>query len=1115
MHRSPVWLSLVLLLLFPRLAPGQTARRGELSAIPDTVSTGTIVVRLIDSGSADRALGLFRRLKLDMVETIRLGPLRIYALRPAAGADIGGTENALKGSSLFAWIERDRVIATTPETPMYPVTPPRARPAPTLASGNFPPNDPYFSAQYSLRNLGDEAGSVPGADIDISDAWAITEGSKDIVVAIGEEGFQGTHPELAGQFVDDPDQYDLMNNDFPHGTLVAGVIAAKKGNGEGIAGIAPGCRIVLAHSQYGTTLVGVLKALEKVLEWNAAVFTNSWGFFRAPLQPLQEAYDLVARTGRNGLGTLIIFAAGNDARPWVHYPGWYDRFLCVGATTRGDERWISSNYGRELDLCAPGEDIITTSPGSNYSRVSGTSLSAPIVAGAAALVFSANPLLTADSARAIIEMTCDKVGGYNYDEIREHGSWSPYTGYGRINAGRAVRMARGIADTSAGLLWPRGTEILHTGDTATLRWKAGRSVRIESRSPRGSRDLAGILPAATDSFRWAPAAADTFQIILRDGGNGTMIDSLEAPLTVRDHHYRVAVDTAAPFVSLDELAADGMLSHLVPAPHTFALPFDFTIGEDTSWCWTRETWGTSPAWVSGFMLVAGSPPTLDPHADGEVGIADFLANDIDDIDSARIGIVGTAPDRVAIVELSGLLLDSVLYSAAARSDAHRYARQLRFHERDGSISYHYNRPFDARADRPDTAQRGGITIALAANDELLLPFGRLYLKHVPAGSITFTPDKSPRLPERPHSAIIMKSGRATYGYDIYYTGFISNSYDSVGLRASTDGGRTWTLQPTIPPETQIARLLVPPRYNGPLMVALSSQIDEGWRDTLTVTDHGYTIERIGGAARIGGESSATRIDFATGEEARLVDLPFPFPYFGVQYPSIAISRSGWLEPRPAGGAAQVYARVTAFPKLVIDPDSLARVSYSFASEGGRGVAIVEWDGLARYSPAGDTTRGSAAQIRIYDDGVIDIQGFTPSAGKIPYYAYPVIESNNILLAHPDFTMRPDQIAPIPLPLGSYRYIPHTPMVDVPFAMPSRGTGSLAAIPNPASGDLLLKRTGNGAWSVIITDMVGRVVARLGSDGGEAIIWRTADVPAGIYTAREEGGTGATRVVIVR
>ncbi|MDB5033299.1 MAG: in-like serine protease [Chlorobi bacterium] len=1104
MHRSPVWFSIALLLLLPRLA----------HACPqDTSATGNIVVRLIDSGRTDLALGLFQRLKLDVVTTIRLGPLRIYSVRPAAGNDIAAMEAALKQSSLFAWIEPDRVIAMTPETPLHPIAPRRGQPAPSLASGSFPPNDPYFSAQYSLRNRGDEAGAVPGADINISDAWAITEGSKDVVVAIGEEGFQGTHPELTGQFVDDPDQYDLMNNDFPHGTLVAGVIAAKKGNGEGIAGIAPGCRIVLAHSQYGTTLVGVLKALEKVLEWNAAVFTNSWGFFRAPLQPLQEAYDLVARTGRNGLGTLIIFAAGNDARPWVHYPGWYDRFLCVGATTRGDDRWISSNYGREIDLCAPGEDIITTSPGSNYSRVSGTSLAAPIVAGAAALVFSANPMLTADSARAIIEMTCDKVGGYRYDEIREHGSWSPYTGYGRVNAGRAVRMARGIADTSVRLLWPRGKEILHAGDTATIRWRAGRPVRVEARSPHGSRDLAGILPAAADSFRWAPAAADTFQIILRDGGNGMILDSLEAPLMVRDHHYHVAVDTAAPFLALDRMAADGLLSSLTPAPHTFALPFDFAIGEDTSWCWTRDTWGSSPAWVSAFMLVAGSPPTLDPHADGEVGIADFLANDIDDIDSARIGITGTAPDRVAIVELSGLLLDSALYSAGDRAGAHRYARQIRFHERDGSISYHYNRPFDARADRPDTAERGGITIALAANDELLLPFGRLYLNHVPAGSITFTPDHYSPLPEHSHSAIVMKSQRATYGYDVYYAGFISNRYDSVGLRASTDGGATWIIQPMIPPGAQTARLLVPPRYNGPLVVALSGQIDAGWRDTLTVTDHGYTIERTGDASRIGGESDATRIDFATSEEARLVDLPFAFPYFGVRYPSIAISRFGWIEPRPAGGAAEIYARVTAFPKLAADPDSLAPVSYRFASEGGRGVAIVEWDSLSRYSPAGDNARGSAAQIRIYDDGVIDIHLFTPSAGDVPYYAYPVIESNNILLAHPDFTMRPP--SPLPLPLGSCRYIPHAPMVGVPFAMPSRGPASLNAIPNPASGDVLLKRNGGGAWNVIITDMVGRVVARLGSGGGEAIIWRTENIPAGIYTAREAGGTGAARVAIIR
>ncbi|MBA7469796.1 hypothetical protein ES707_05070 [subsurface metagenome] len=150
---------------------------------------------------------------------------------------------------------------------------------------------------------------------------------------------------------------------------------------------------------------------------------------------LKDAVDYAYKKGR-----LLVAASGNDNESSVDYPAAYDNVIAVGATNESDERCDSgdwgagwgSNYGAELDVVAPGNDIYSTSLTYGYASALGTSMAAPFVSGLAALIWSHNPGLTNSYVREIIRSSADDIGRRGKDI---------YTGYGRINAKRALDLA--------------------------------------------------------------------------------------------------------------------------------------------------------------------------------------------------------------------------------------------------------------------------------------------------------------------------------------------------------------------------------------------------------------------------------------------------------------------------------------------------------------------------------------------------------------------------------------------------------------------------------------------------------------------------------------------------
>lgn len=347
------------------------------------------------------------------------------------------------------------------------------------------PNDPRIVDQWHLRNTGNHRGTtvgfVAGADARVIDAWEDNEslGSPNVIVCVIDDGFDLLHPDLTGDWkivakkdftrnsadpLPDPQQQDW------HGTACAGV-AVGNADGTGIAGAAPRCRLMPVRW-------GVDLADQQVENWfdyarqqGAWVVSCSWGAAAAnfPLSTRKaRAIARCAKQGRNGLGTVICFAAGNENRD-VNDPAndsvngfaIHPDVVAVSASTSRDQRSNYSNFGDAIFVCAPssgagGWRITTSDVMGQYTRgnqtfeagysagaytddFGGTSSACPLVAGVCGLILSIRPDLTADDVKLVIRSTARKIGGAAAYDSNGH---SRQFGYGCVDAARALDAVR-------------------------------------------------------------------------------------------------------------------------------------------------------------------------------------------------------------------------------------------------------------------------------------------------------------------------------------------------------------------------------------------------------------------------------------------------------------------------------------------------------------------------------------------------------------------------------------------------------------------------------------------------------------------------------------------------
>jgi len=350
------------------------------------------------------------------------------------------------------------------------------------------PQDPLFKNQWHLNNTGASKGK-PGADVRALGAWTTSTGEPSVVVAIIDDSVQKDHPDLkdnfkagryydgvTGTFTDDPSPKDGGQR---HGTACAGVAVAAA-NSIGGRGIAPGCRLVGVNFWDGTvgqTAEGFYFAESQ----GASIISCSWSW-GAAFDAVSVAIKDLARNGRGGKGTVILFAAGNDYGTIASRQifGSMREVICVGASNWRDDHSKYSNTGPELSVVAPSSDffdtpaslsILTTDntedmpkpnsegqPFSGYESgdytpnqgrrgFGGTSSATPLTAGVCALILSRNPELTAAEVRKILEDTADKIPGETVAASYVNGHDDHY-GFGRVNAKRAVEAAAGTGSST-------------------------------------------------------------------------------------------------------------------------------------------------------------------------------------------------------------------------------------------------------------------------------------------------------------------------------------------------------------------------------------------------------------------------------------------------------------------------------------------------------------------------------------------------------------------------------------------------------------------------------------------------------------------------------------------
>jgi thermitase len=376
------------------------------------------------------------------------------------------------------------------------------------------PNDPGYGSQWGLPKI-----KAPAA-------WDITTGGSDVIIAVVDTGIDLSHPDFSclGKLTSGWDFVNndaIPNDDFGHGSHVAGIAAACTNNGIGVAGVSWGARLmpVKVLDAYGSgSYERVANGVTYAVDHGADIVNLSLGGIdesSALADAVQYAYDH---------DVLVVVAAGNCAQGYsgspcyglinpIMYPAAYSTTLAVAATDSNDNWANFSEHHPYVDVAAPGVSIYSTWKNDGYAWLQGTSMATPYVAGLAALVWSLDPSLTHDQVRAIIQSTADDVWTSGKDD---------YTGYGRINAGQALQSLVSLQTSpdQTGFLvdddsgpFPASENIeITTTSHNTINWTASVSPSVSwlSVAPPASGTVSAASAASFTLVASRPAAYGTY-----------------------------------------------------------------------------------------------------------------------------------------------------------------------------------------------------------------------------------------------------------------------------------------------------------------------------------------------------------------------------------------------------------------------------------------------------------------------------------------------------------------------------------------------------------------------------------------------------------------------------
>ncbi len=445
----------------------------------------------------------------------RIGRTRMQVVRVASATTAA---RRLRRSRAVVWVEPNRRVCAA-----------------------MTPNDPFYSFfQWDMPAIGMPA------------AWDVTRGAATAPVAIVDTGVDMSHPDLASSIwtnpgetgtdatgadrrangvdddgdglVDDWRGWDFVAGDndpsdeHGHGTHVAGIADARGNDAQGIAGVAWDARVMpirVMDASGSGTVADIAAGMAYAVAHGARVVNASLG---GP-DFSQAIEDVVAASPQ----TLFVFAAGNDGADNDTTPTYpcvsaSPNVVCVAATDAADQLASWSNHGlATVDLAAPGDGIWSDWPGAGLMVLSGTSMAAPHVAGAAALLFAAAPLLTPAGARAALLASVDQIPGLA-GQVASGGRLDVAAALAFIGATAGpppplVTTSSAAAATSSSATL-RGT-VDPAGSTASYHFDYGPTIAYGATTPDTTidtaqsvaADIAGLVPATVYHFRLVATSA--------------------------------------------------------------------------------------------------------------------------------------------------------------------------------------------------------------------------------------------------------------------------------------------------------------------------------------------------------------------------------------------------------------------------------------------------------------------------------------------------------------------------------------------------------------------------------------------------------------------------------
>jgi thermitase len=295
------------------------------------------------------------------------------------------------------------------------------------------PNDPRFGELYGM----DRIDAPEGWDAAGLGAFPASGGVK---IGIVDTGIDQTHPDLSGQTVACAKSQGLLPilsgsiqvgqcaDDNDHGSHVAGTIAAKANNGIGVAGVAFNADLVICKALGGALGTGSTADVANCINWvasqGARVISMSLG--GGASTTLQQA---VANAWNNGNGAVIVAAAGNDGDATLNYPAAYAEVVSVAATDSSDARASFSNANADVEIAAPGVNVLSTVRGGGYATLSGTSMATPHVSAVVGVLRQVFPSDSAAAIRSRLDAAVNDLGPAGRDAS---------FGFGRVNLCKAA-----------------------------------------------------------------------------------------------------------------------------------------------------------------------------------------------------------------------------------------------------------------------------------------------------------------------------------------------------------------------------------------------------------------------------------------------------------------------------------------------------------------------------------------------------------------------------------------------------------------------------------------------------------------------------------------------------